>query len=248
MVFSSHQSLFPVTSVVKSAVMLWQSFWFLGLSAGVKAPSDHWTLEVRVRVWRLWSQCVCVCGYVCVLLQDECGVITSQLFHAWSVCQCVRLARYGRRWEVYDFSPFMLNVIQTTPLTHTRITRVLHSYSKKRKVEIEIKSWDMHTILVVTLTHICTHTLTYQKKCTIGPNWCCSLECEREPCLAAWGTPFELDLVCVRVCVCVQAGLPGRHTKPLYIHVAAKCSLENNSTLTCTHPKGSRGQPVTCVS
>lgn len=47
------------------------------------------------------------------------------------VCQCVRLARYGRRWEVYDFSPFMLNVIQTTPLTHaytyTCIARVLHS-------------------------------------------------------------------------------------------------------------------------
>lgn len=58
-------------------------------------------------------------------------------------------------------------------------------------------SWDTHIILIATLTHICTHTLTYQKKYTIGANWCCILECEREPCLAAWGTPFELDLVCV---------------------------------------------------
>lgn len=47
--------------------------------------------------------------------------------------------------------------------------------------------------------------------------------------------PEELPLnwtVCA--CVCVSAGLPGRHTKPLYIHVAAKCSLENNPALTHT--------------
>lgn len=29
------------------------------------------------------------CGYACVLLQGECGVITSRLFHARSVSECV---------------------------------------------------------------------------------------------------------------------------------------------------------------
>lgn len=60
--------------------------------------------------------------------------------------------------------------------------------------------------------------------------------------------------LCVCLCMCVSAGLPGRHTKPLYIHVAAKCSLENNHTLTHTHtdthtpraPEASR-RPGVCV-
>lgn len=142
MVFSSHQSLLPVTSMVKSAVMLWDQFWF-----GVFCVCEclQWRLLRLARIWResvfeptrviadatatFTNLCVHVHSYVRVLLQKNCGVITSQL-SMLAPCVCV----LGQFWErrggcgvregwgggmgAVHFSPFKLNVTQTTPLAH----------------------------------------------------------------------------------------------------------------------------------
>lgn len=114
MVFSSHQSLLPVTSMVKSAVMLWDQFWFGVFCVWVftvTAASPRQSLEGKC-VWTNQGDCrrdgyvyksVCVCAcvhsYVRVLLQKNCGVITSQL-SMLAPCVCVCWARFERGGEV----------------------------------------------------------------------------------------------------------------------------------------------------
>lgn len=155
MVFSSHQSLLPVTSMVKSAVMLWDQFWF-----GVFCVCEclQWRLLRLARVWRervfepirviadatttFTNLCVRVHSYVRVLLQKNCGVITSQLsMLAPCVCVCV-LGQFWERWGgcgvregwgggtgAVHFSPFKLNVTQTTPLAHAHTQAHTHFFS-----------------------------------------------------------------------------------------------------------------------
>lgn len=258
MVFSSHQSLLPVTSMVKSAVMLWDQFWFGVFCVWVftaTAASPRQSLEGK-SVWTNQGDCrrdgyvyksVCACAQLCTCSPAEelwRHYITT--FHACSLCVlgqfwerrggCGVREGWGGGTGAVHFSPFKLNVTQTTPLAHAHTQAHTHFFLAENLTEENLQ----HLPKCVRVSKKKTqrngkrsrNAQNAQKKYTIVPIWCCISEGEREPCLAAWGTPFELDCVCA--CVCVSAGLPGRHTKPLYIHVAAKCSLENNPALTHT--------------
>lgn len=167
--------------------------------------------------------CVRVHSYVRVLLQKNCGVITSQL-SMLAPCVCV----LGQFWErrggcgvregwgggtgAVHFSPFKLNVTQTTPLAHAHTQAHTHFFLAENLTEENLQ----HLPKCVRVSKKKTqrngkrsrNAQNAQKKYTIVPIWCCISEGEREPCLAAWRTPFELDCVCV--CVCVSR--PARQT------------------------------------
>lgn len=175
------------------------------------------------------------CGYACVLLQVERGVIISWLFHARSVSERV-LPNLGVGGGA-PFSPFMLNVIQTKPLTHmsAQISQLAWQFSDpllspssmKRKPERKCAS----------------HKITVHKRSTQSAQFdvaSCSVKGS-----LVW-LPEKLPSKW-RECVCLC--LWECRTKPFDIHVVTKCSLEKICTLTCTHPKGSRGQAANwCVS
>lgn len=183
-VFSSHQSLLPVTSAVRisrnvvAAILVSWGFFFFFFSLffffSVKLSEClRWRLlrftavwresvcsacAISVKPWRLRllgdvcdSVCVCVCcdpgvcGYVRVLLQEKCGVITSQLFHAFAQCVCVCFARFGRGGGGVHFSPFMLNVIQTTPLARTHTHTHTHSALNGSRHSHTVPTWHRHT-------------------------------------------------------------------------------------------------------
>lgn len=112
MVFSSHQSLLPVTSMVKSAVMLWDQFWFGVFCVWVftaTAASPRQSLEGK-SVWTNQGDCrrdgyvyksVCACAQLCTCSPAEelwRHYITT--FHACSLCVCVGpvLRAAGRLW------------------------------------------------------------------------------------------------------------------------------------------------------
>lgn len=159
MVFSSHQSLLPVTSMVKSAVMLWDQFWF-GVFLCVCVYSDGcfaspefggkvclnqsgWLQTRRLRLQIYVS--VCACAQLCTCSPAEelwRHYITT--FHACSLCVCV----LGQIWErrggcgvregwgggtgAVHFSPFKLNVTQTTPLAHALTHARTHFFFLQR--------------------------------------------------------------------------------------------------------------------